>query len=131
MNTDEIHACMKLSFADTPFPKVVGRLLSAGVRAYRVDLVLLRATYYDGADGGYDHALPLENAPKISGRFDAPAVADAVRAIQQGKLGYAKFLRRIMRAGCASYAVFIAGAKVDYVGRDGQIHTEHFPGAKT
>ena len=31
MNTDTLEACMAASFADTPFPVVVGRLAAAGV----------------------------------------------------------------------------------------------------
>jgi uncharacterized protein YbcV (DUF1398 family) len=54
-------------------------------------------------------------------------VAASVTAIQQGQLGYAEFLRRIMASGCSHYEVFIAGRKVMYFGRDGEFHTEHFP----
>src|SRR5262249_47851030 len=112
MNTDIIAECMNLSFADTPFPQVVKNLVGAGVRAYNADLTKLRSTYY-GADGGsYDETLPLSAAPPIAGAFDKDRVAATVRAIQQGQIGYAEFLRNIMSAGCASYAVFIQGRKV-------------------
>lgn len=130
MNTETIAECMKLSFADTPFPKVVANLVGAGVRSYTADLAMLRSTYY-GADGdSYDETLPLTAAPTISGSFDKDTVASAVQDIQQSRIGYADFLRRIMSAGCASYGVFIGGRKVMYFGRDGDFHTEHFPGSK-
>ena len=45
-----------------------------------------------------------------------------------GALGYAEFLRRIMRAGCASYCVFIAGRKVMYFGKDGAFIDDEFAG---
>ena len=46
MNTATLAECMKLSFADMPFPAVVQKLAGAGVRAYTADLIALRKTYY-------------------------------------------------------------------------------------
>ena len=130
MNTETIADCMTRSFADTPFPKVVERLVGAGVKSYNADLVKLRNTYYDANGGAYDEALPLKDAPMIAPTFDQQAVAASIKAIQKGELGYAEFLRRVMRSGCSHYEVFIAGRKVMYFGRDGDFHTEHFPGGK-
>jgi uncharacterized protein YbcV (DUF1398 family) len=130
MNTETIAECMKLSFADTPFAKVVERLVGAGVKSYTADLIKLRNTYY-GADGeAFDEALPLQGGPAIAPGFDSPAVAASVRAIQRGEIGYAEFLLRIMRSGCSHYEVFIAGRKAMYFGRDGDFYTEPFPAAK-
>jgi uncharacterized protein YbcV (DUF1398 family) len=130
MNTETIAECIKLSFADTPFAKVVERLVGAGVKSYTADLIKLRNTYY-GADGeAFDEALPLRKAPAIAPEFDSPAVAASVRAIQRGEIGYAEFLLRIMRSGCSHYEVFIAGRKAMYFGRDGEFYTEPFPAAK-
>ena len=47
MNTQAIEQCMAASFADTPFPVVLGRLAEAGVTSYTADLVALRKTYYN------------------------------------------------------------------------------------
>jgi uncharacterized protein YbcV (DUF1398 family) len=127
MNADTIAECMKLSFADTPFSQVVGRLSGAGVASYTADLMKLRNTYH-GADGEtYDEALPLADGPSIGAAFDPARVAATVKAIQRAEIGYAEFLRRIMDAGCASYAVFIRGRKAMYFGRDGDFYTEPFP----
>jgi uncharacterized protein YbcV (DUF1398 family) len=130
MNADIIAECMTLSFADTPFPQVVQRLVGAGVKSYTADLVKLRNTYYDGNGEAYDEALPLEDGPAIAPAFDATAVAATVKAIQRGEIGYAEFLRRIMASGCSHYEVFIAGRKAMYFGRDGDFYTEPFPGQK-
>jgi hypothetical protein len=46
-----------LSFADTPFPQVVQRLVGAGAKSYTADLVKLRNTYYDSNGEAYDEAL--------------------------------------------------------------------------
>lgn len=130
MNTQTIADCMKASFADTPFPAVVQTLAGAGVHGYRADLLKLRNTYYDDSADAFDEALPLADAPAIAARFDSDSVAATVKAIQQGQIGYAEFLRRIMKAGCASYSVFFDGRKAVYVGRNGDSYTEPFPAAK-
>jgi uncharacterized protein YbcV (DUF1398 family) len=130
MNTATIAECMTLSFADTPFPKVVERLVGAGVKAYTADLIKLRNTYYGADSEAFDEPLPLKDGPVIAPSFDSAAVAATVKAIQHGEIGYAEFLRRIMRSGCSHYEVFIAGRKAMYFGRDGEFYTEPFPQAK-
>ena len=127
MNTETVMECMKLSFADTPFPAVVQKLAGAGVRTYTDDLLKLRSTYYGAVRDALDEPMPLTEGPMVAERFDGNAVADAVHAIQRGEIGYAQFLRLIMRAGCASYRVFIGGRKAMYFGRDGEFYTEPFP----
>lgn len=127
MNTDTISECMALSFADTPFPVVVGKLAAAGVHAYRADLMALRKTYYDDANATFDEPMPLTDSPVIATTFDKAAVEASVRAIQRREIGYAEFLRRIMIAGCSSYEVFFGGRKAVYVGRDGDAYVEPFP----
>jgi uncharacterized protein YbcV (DUF1398 family) len=130
MKADIIGECMTASFADTPFPTIMQRLAAAGVKSYAADLVKLRNTYYGGGGEACDEVLPLAAAPAVAATFDQQAVAAAVKAIQRGDIGYAEFLRRIMGSGCSHYAVFIAGRKVMYFGRDGDFHTEHFPPPK-
>jgi uncharacterized protein YbcV (DUF1398 family) len=127
MNTETIAECMKLSFANTPFPAVVQKLAGAGVHGYTADLIKLRKTYYGAERECADEPMPLTEAPAVAPYFDATSVADTVKAIQRGEIGYAEFLRRIMQAGCASYRVFIDGRKAMYFGRDGEFYTEPFP----
>jgi len=130
VNTQTIEECMKASFADTPFPQVVQRLVGAGVTSYTADLVKLRNTYYGPAAVAYDEALPLKGGPAIAPEFDSATVAATVKCIQRGEIGYAEFLRRIMNAGCSHYEVFISGRKAMYFGRDGEFYTEPFPAQK-
>ena len=127
MNADTIEKCMAASFADTPFPLVVGDLMGAGVTAYTADLMALRKTYYGADRETHDEAMPLRDGPAIAPAFDAAAVAATVKTIQRGEIGYAEFLRRIMAAGCSHYEVFIQGRKAMYFGRDGEFYTEPFP----
>jgi uncharacterized protein YbcV (DUF1398 family) len=127
MNTETIAECMTLSFSDTPFPAVAQKLARAGVHDYAADLIALRKTYYGAERESTDEPMPLTEVPAVAVRFDVDAIADTVKAIQRGEIGYAEFLRRIMRAGCASYRVFIDGHKAMYFGRDGDFYTEPFP----
>jgi uncharacterized protein YbcV (DUF1398 family) len=127
MNTQTIAECMALSFADTPFPAVVAKLAGTGVTAYMADLIALRSTYYGAGNESIDEVMPLDDVPPLAADFDKDRVAAAVAMIQRGEIGYAEFLRRIMRAGCARYGVFFGGRKVMYFGRQGEFHTEHFP----
>lgn len=129
MRVETINQCLQLSFADTPFPVVMGKLAEAGVTGYDADLIALRKTYYDGGADKVDEALPLTDAPRIPSAFDAAEVEGALRAIQRQEIGYAEFLRRIMRAGCARYLVFFGGRKAMYFGRNGEFFTEPFPGS--
>jgi len=130
MDTTIIDECDEMSFADVPFPKTVGRLIEAGVRSYRADLIGCRKAYYDAGTGAYETPIPLEPAP-IGSAFEEATVVGALRAIQRGEIGYAEFLRRIMGGGCASYCVYLQGRKAVYFGRDGDFYVENFPAAKT
>jgi uncharacterized protein YbcV (DUF1398 family) len=130
MKTETIAECMKASFANTPFPVVVARLAGAGVTGYNADLIALRQTYYDAGGDSVDEPMPLTASPTIAPAFDRDAVASTVKAIQRKEIGYADFLRTIMRAGCASYRVYFGGRKAMYFGRDGEFYTEPFPAAK-
>jgi uncharacterized protein YbcV (DUF1398 family) len=127
MDKTALDACMNMSFADVPFPQVVQRLVAAGVRTYRNDLIALATDYYGGGSAHETGVLPLTESPVVGEEFAEPVVAAAVHAIQRGEIGYAEFLRRIMRAGCASYCAYLAGRRVIYFGRNGAFHIEDFP----
>lgn len=129
MNTEIIRECLNASFADTPFPVVAQKLAGAGVVSYNTDLITLRKTYYDAEVESIDEELPLNDPPTIATRFDCDSVQGAVKAIQRKEIGYAEFLRRIMKAGCSGYQVFFNGRKTMYFGRGGEFYTEAFPPA--
>lgn len=111
------------------FPEVVRRLSEVGVERYHVDLTRDETTYY--LPGGESHVFATggPQAGIVEG-FDPNAVEAAVRAIQRGEIEFTEFLRRIMEAGCVGYFTQIAGRRVQYVGRTGDMHVEPFPGAK-
>lgn len=122
--------CKELSLAGKiPFPEVVRRLREVGVERYHVDLTRDETTYYLPCGESHVFATGAPRDP-IAESFDAAAVEGTVRAIQRGEIIFPEFLRRIMAAGCVGYFTQIAGQRVQYVGRTGDMHVENFPTAK-
>lgn len=119
--------CKELSLqGKITFPEVVRRLHEAGVERYHVDLTRDETTYY--LPCGESHVFATGGpVGAIAGPFDAAGVARAVRAIQRGEVIFPEFLRRIMAAGCVGYFTQIAGRRVQYIGRSGDMHVEPFP----
>lgn len=118
------------------FGEVVARLVAAGVERYHADYSRNETTYY-WPDGSTcivpmeDGVVPLEHGhPPIAVEFSAAGVEQAVRAAQRGEIMYPEFTRRALAAGCVGYFVQISGKCVQYLGRNGEVHTEWFPGAK-
>lgn len=102
-------------------------MAETGVERYCADLVTFQKIIYSADGHNHTVALPLTNPPAIAQDFSAPAVVDAILAIQKGQIDYPEFLRRIMKAGTVFYDVFIQGGKTIYVGRNGDFHVETFP----
>lgn len=111
------------------FPEVVGDLLHAGVEYYHVDYVGLITTFY-GADGSVAVTpMTIENLPPIAPDFDTAAVRAAILDSQRNGQKFRDFSRRVMVAGVQGYYAFLRGRRVTYFGRQGNQHTEWFPGA--
>lgn len=108
------------------FAAVVAKLRDAGVESCHTDLRRLETTYYMPSGESYVVKMSPADAA-IAGGFDADRVAAAVQAVRRGELVYPAFLRRVMGAGCVGYMVWIAGRQVQYFGRHGEHHIEHFP----
>jgi len=125
-----IEACAKGSHAGTmDFATVVETLSAVEVESYHADYRRGETTYYLPSGETHVVALPGPEVP-IADLFHADAVVAAVRGSQRGEVRYPEFLRRTRAAGCVGYFVWIAGRQVQYSGRRGEIHTEHFPGAR-
>lgn len=111
------------------FPEVVARLTSAGIERYHADLMRHEKTYYlpDGAS----EVVPAMAVDVVPARdFAAAGVIDAIRAVQAGTISYRAFCEQVMRAGCVSYDVSLAGRRAVYHGRTGDSHVEWFPDAR-
>ncbi|HQY87179.1 MAG TPA: DUF1398 family protein [Tepidisphaeraceae bacterium] len=111
------------------FGEVVGRLMEAGIERYHADYSRGETTYYmpDGSSHVVSISLPMDS---IAREFSASAVQDAVRRAQRGEVFYPEFVKLTAQAGCVGYFVQITGRRVQYFGRDGDVHVELFPGAR-
>jgi uncharacterized protein YbcV (DUF1398 family) len=110
------------------FPAVIGRLLELGVERYHADYSRSETTYY--LADGESLVVALSHEPHTTAdEFDAATVEAAVRQSQCNEHTYLDFVRKTMAAGCVGYFVQIAGRRVQYFGRRGEIHTELFPAA--
>jgi len=129
MNIDTIRECTEGSFNGTlTFPEVVRKLAEIGIESYVVDLISLKKTVYGKSEGYFEEEFSssFDTIPVVSA-FNAEQVQDALRNIQQQRIGYVDFLKRIMEAGVCRYEVFIEGRKVIYLSRSGDFHIEPFP----
>jgi uncharacterized protein YbcV (DUF1398 family) len=111
------------------FPQLVATLVAAGVERYHMDMVRHERAFY--APDGSSELVSTHQSPPAAQAFSAKDVDAAVRTIQRGDIQYREFCRRIAQAGCVGYHVFIAGRRTVYYGRNGDMHVEHFPGAKS
>ncbi len=113
------------------FPEVVEKLLLVGVEYYHVDYVRLRKTFY-AADGTAVVVTPLilEGLPSVAADLDVAELRAAILDNQRNGQVYRAFTQRAMRAGVQGYFAFLRGRRVTYLGRQGDRHTEWFPGAQ-
>jgi uncharacterized protein YbcV (DUF1398 family) len=111
------------------FGEIVKQLADAGVERYHQDFVRSERTYYlpDG-ESEVVHNAAVATTPAAA--FSTSGVEAAVRAAQAGAIQYKEFCRQAMEAGCVGYLVSIAGRRVVYYGRTGDLHVEYFPGAR-
>lgn len=111
------------------FPEVVGVMMEAGVESYFTDFLRGDHTYYGAAGGTHvEHsALVVGDVAKV---FAEDAVIAAIRGAQADRVRYPEFVRLVKAAGCVGYRVHVIGKRVHYFGREGEVHTEWFPGAQ-
>lgn len=114
---------------DQSFGEIVKQLAEAGVERYHQDFSRSERTYYL-PDGESEVVRNAAVGATLAGAFSEQGVEAAVRAAQAGTVTYKEFCRQAMEAGCAGYLVSIAGRRVVYYGRTGDMHVEYFPGAR-
>lgn len=101
MDTNILHQSCAASLAGTiTFPEVVQKLAGTGIERYIADLAQLKKQYYGTSGEYHSTALTFANAPAITQKFSVQEVKGAITDIQQQKIKYPDFLRRIMAAGC-------------------------------
>jgi len=127
MDIAVIKQCSEASMSENmPFPEVVIKLVKAGTERYLADLVGLNKYYYGVNNEIYVHDISAE-LPQVGQNFNKAEIKNALMAIQQSKIGYETFLKRIMLAGCCHYEVYLHGKKAIYFGRAGDHYIEVFP----
>lgn len=127
---DIITDTARQTFASTlAFPDVVSRLLAADVEYYHVDYIGQRIQHYTTNGGCVTAPLSLGGLPPAAPDFAVAALKSAIRDSQQHGQTYRDFSRRALEAGVQGYYTFLRGRRVTYFGRQGDSHTEWFPGA--
>jgi uncharacterized protein YbcV (DUF1398 family) len=112
------------------FPEVVARLLEAGVEYYHVDYVGRKKTFCSVDGEQVITPIDYEGLPPVSAEFSLPQIKAAILDSQRHGQPYRDFSRRAMAAGVQGYFAFLRGKRVTYLGRQGDQHTEWFPGAQ-
>ena len=130
MNTKLVQTAAAATLAGTkPFPEIVGILLAAGVEYYHVDYVALRKTFYSADGAVLSMPITYEELPAVAADFDGAALRANILDSQRHGQKFRDFTRRAMQAGVQGYFAFLRGQRVTYFGRQGDQHTEWFPGA--
>lgn len=130
MNSNIIRECIDGSHNGTmTFPQVIGKLMNEGIEAYHVDLVRWENRYYTATGESCVMDTPHQQR-QAAQAFSSEGVIAAVRNIQAGNINYLQFLEQILAAGTVYYIAYIAGKRVIYLGRHGDLHIEYFPQAK-
>ena len=131
MNADIVlEAARATQTGSLPFPEIVGKLMATGVEYYHVDYAARQFSFYSAAGSVVTAPLLFEDLPAIAENFDAQALRAAVLDSQQNGQKFRHFSQRAMQAGVQGYFAFLRGKRVVYAGRQGDQHTEWFPGAK-
>ena len=130
MNTEIITETARKTLAGTlSFPEVVGRLLAAGVEYYHVDYVGRRKTFYNAKGETVVTPVNYDGLPPVAADFSVEALRANILDSQRNNQNYRDFTQRAMEAGVQGYYAFLRGKRVTYFGRQGDQHTEWFPGA--
>jgi len=130
MNTEIITQTAQKTLEGTiSFPDVVSQLLAAGVEYYHVDYVALRKRFYSADGGAVVTPITYEGLPKVASEFSTEKLRANILDSQRNGQKFRDFSRRAMEAGVQGYYAFLRGKRVTYIGRQGDQHTEWFPGA--
>jgi len=130
MNTTIIIETARKTLAGAiSFPEVVKQLLSAGVEYYQVDYVGMNKTFYSPEGDMVVTPINYEGLPAVAAQFSVEGIKADILDSQRNGQPYRDFTRRAMEAGVQGYFAFLRGQRVTYFGRQGDQHTEWFPGA--
>ena len=130
MNTEVMHqVAVATEEGRMTFPQVVGKLLEIGVESYFVDFATGRKTHYSADGRTHTEPMILKLDP-VAEEFSSSNLIAAIRGAQADTVRYPEFVKRSTAAGVIGYWAFLAGKRVVYFGRKGELHIEKFPGSK-
>lgn len=89
----------------------------------------LNKRFYSVTSSMVTTPITFEHLPAVAADFDVAGLKAAIFDSQKNQQSYRDFTRRAMEAGVQGYMAFLRGQRVTYWGRDGEQHTEWFPGA--
>jgi len=131
MNTEVMRNTLEKSEAgQQTFPEVIRALSSIGVESYHADFVRREDTFYMANGETHVEKMQVPDVA-IAEEFAEELLVATIRAVQADQIRYPAFVPRAMAAGTTGYWVYLTGKKVVYLGRKGESHVEHFPGAKS
>jgi uncharacterized protein YbcV (DUF1398 family) len=131
MNPTEISALTRATLdGSMPFPEIVGKLIANDIEYYHVDFVSRSFTFYSVSGEVMSVPMTFEKLPSISEDFDPAALKAAIGDSQQNGQKFRVFCERAIKAGVQGYFAYLRGKRVTYLGRQGDLHTEWFPGAQ-
>ena len=131
MSARELNALVQATLdGSMPFPEIVGRLIANDVESYLVDYASRTFTFYSTAGTAVSVPLAFDKLPAIAKDLDLAALKVAILDSQQHGQKFRSFCERAMQAGVQGYVAYLRGQRVTYSGRQGDQHTEWFPGAK-
>ena len=131
MNTKVIDDVMRETQAgNMVFPEVVRRLTEVGVESYFVDFADGKERFYTSDGDSYTEKMSVPR-DRVAEEFSSARIVAAIRGAQADTVRYPEFVKRSTAAGVIAYWAFLAGKKVIYFGRKGEMHVEEFPGAKS
>ena len=130
MNANEIAELANATLdGSMPFPEIVAQLMANDVEYYHVDYAANSFTFYSATGDVVVAPMTYENLPEIAKDFDAVALKAAIVDSQQHGQKFRDFCGRATQAGVQGYIAYLRGKRVTYFGRQGDQHTEWFPGA--
>jgi uncharacterized protein YbcV (DUF1398 family) len=131
MNANDIAELAQATLdGSLPFSEIVGKLIANQVEYYHVDYAMGSMTFYSASGAAVLAPLRFEKLPSIAEDFDAVALKAAIFDSQQNGQKFRVFCERAMRSGVQGYIAYLRGKRVIYFGRQGDLHTEWFPGAE-
>ena len=87
-------------------------------------------TFYSAEGDTVVTPITYEGLPAVASEFSVEGIRADILDSQRNGQPYRDFTRRAMEAGVQGYFAFLRGKRVTYFGRQGDQHTEWFPGAQ-